>query len=114
MLGPRLCRVAPLPGELKCPPVEGNRPPFLCPAHGREYRQHTRSYKTTNREADGLYRRVSSCNPETLCDLTEVEEALTTALLCIKTFAKAIREREDHHARFFSQRMSYGLLSYML
>lgn len=68
----------------------------------------------TNREADGLYRRVLSCNPEALCDLTEVEEALTTARHCIKTFTKAIREREDHHARFFSQRTSCGLLSYML
>lgn len=114
MLGPRRCRVAPLPGELKCPQPGGDRRPFLCPAHRKEYRQLTKSYKMTNREADGLYRRVSSCNPETLCDLTEVEEALTTALLCIKTFAKAIREREDHHARFFSQRTSCGLLSYML
>ncbi|EIW54699.1 uncharacterized protein TRAVEDRAFT_50842 [Trametes versicolor FP-101664 SS1] len=55
----------------------------------------------TNREADSLYRRALSYNPGALCDLTEVEEAVVTAKRCVKTFAKAIREREYHHARFF-------------
>lgn len=103
-----ICQVVPRENELPCPERGYGDRPRLCPAHRAEYAQLTAQYKATSEEAESLYTRVRSqdWDDATLWNLTDVEEGLATASLCIDTLNREIRERQEHHRRFFIERTS--------
>ncbi|KAL1948663.1 hypothetical protein VTO73DRAFT_10469 [Trametes versicolor] len=97
------CQVVPRENELPCPDRGYGDRPRLCPAHRAEYAQLTAQYKATSEEAEGLYTRVRSqdWDDATLWNLIDVQEGIASASLCIDTLNREIRERQEHHRRFF-------------
>lgn len=102
------CQVVPRDNELACPDRGYGDRPRLCSAHRAEYAHLTAQYKATSEEAERLYTRVRAqdWDDATLWNLTDVEEGLATASLCIDTLNREIRERQEHHRRFFVERTS--------
>lgn len=102
------CEIVPGPDEFPCvQPGYGERP-RLCGTHRREYSRTTKTYKTTSDEAEALYKRVRARDwtDRALWNLEDVEEAIGVAQACIATTEKEIRERQEHHRRFFTERTS--------
>ncbi|KAH9848793.1 hypothetical protein C2E23DRAFT_888841 [Lenzites betulinus] len=99
------CEIVPGPDESPCvQPGYGERP-RLCGTHRREYGRTTKAYKTTSDEAEALYKRVRARDwtDTALWNLEDVEEAIGVAQECIATTEKEIRERQEHHRRFFTE-----------
>ncbi len=100
------CQVVPRDNELPCPERGYGERPRLCPAHRAEYGQLTAEYKATSEEAEIRYTRVRAqdWDDAALWNMTDVEEAVASASLCIDTLNREIRERQEHHRRFFVER----------
>lgn len=101
------CEVVPLHGEPPCSESRGLKErPRLCLTHHQEYVRLTAEYHATTEEAKSLYRRVRALglNDATLVrnlPAADVETALVTTKQCIDIINKEIRERREHHTRFF-------------
>lgn len=100
------CQVVPRENELPCPDRGYGDRPRLCSPHRAEYAHLTAQYKATSEEAESLYTRVRAqdWDDATLWNLTDVEEGIASASLCIDVLNREIREREEHHRRFFIER----------
>ncbi|KAL1948666.1 hypothetical protein VTO73DRAFT_10472 [Trametes versicolor] len=101
------CEVVPLQGELPCPEPGGYKErPRLCPTHHNEYVRLTAEYHATTDGAKSLYNHVRALklnDPTSVRNLSaaEVEAAMVTTRDCTDIINKEIRERREHHTRFF-------------
>lgn len=100
------CEVVPLPDELPCPQRGFGERPRLCGTHRKEYGRLTAEYKATSEQADCLYAlvRAQDWSDEALWNLADVGAATDTASRCVEVINREIRERQEHHRRFFVER----------
>ncbi|KAI9061983.1 hypothetical protein FKP32DRAFT_1677610 [Trametes sanguinea] len=96
------CQVVPAEDELPCTQPGYRERPRLCNVHRKEYGQLTAAYKATSEEAEALYVEVRA--REVTVDASDacvVEDALELVRMCVEKIDKEIRERQEHHRRFF-------------
>ncbi|OSD04998.1 hypothetical protein PYCCODRAFT_1465456 [Trametes coccinea BRFM310] len=97
-----ICQVVPADGELPCTqPGYGGRP-RLCNVHRKEYGRLTSTYKHTSLEAEACF--VEVCARETSVDVSDaraVQDARKLVRMCVEMIDREIRERQEHHRRFF-------------
>ncbi|KAI0823494.1 hypothetical protein BC628DRAFT_510863 [Trametes gibbosa] len=100
------CEIVPAPDQLPCAQRGFGDRPRLCGTHRKEYSSTTAAYKATSEEAEALYLsvRARDWKDTALWNLANVEEALRTATSCVETINREIRERQEHHRRFFTER----------
>ncbi|KAI8974785.1 hypothetical protein BD414DRAFT_174083 [Trametes punicea] len=96
------CQVVPADGEHPCTQPGFRDHPRLCSNHRKEYGRLTAAYKATSEEAECLYAEVRAREwAVNHWDVFVVEDALERAQLCMEKIDKEIRERQEHHRRFF-------------
>ncbi|OSD04997.1 hypothetical protein PYCCODRAFT_1432740 [Trametes coccinea BRFM310] len=96
------CQVVPADGELPCTQPGYREHPRLCNVHRKEYGQLTAAYKATSEEAEMFYAEVRA--REASVDASNafaVDDALELVRMCVDKIDKEIRERQEHHRRFF-------------
>lgn len=109
-----ICQVVLPEGEPSCV-QRGSRGldggPFqLCAVHHEEYGRLLAEYRATSEKATRLYTLVRLGRYD-LCNLSDVEKAMETAGRCIDTIQMEIRQREEHHRRFFVERTTAPFVS---
>ncbi|KAH9887935.1 hypothetical protein C8Q73DRAFT_194421 [Cubamyces lactineus] len=97
------CEVVPADGELPCAQPGYRDHPRLCNVHRKEYGRLTAAYKATSEEAEALYATVRARERtiEVLHDTDDIDDALEIGQKCLNAIEREIRERQDHHRRFF-------------
>ncbi|KAJ8472598.1 hypothetical protein ONZ51_g8407 [Trametes cubensis] len=97
------CEVVPANGELPCAQPGYREHPRLCNAHRKEYGRLTAAYKATSEEAEILYAAVRALERtiKALHAIDDVDDALEIGQKCLDAIEREIRERQDHHRRFF-------------
>lgn len=98
------CQIVPREDEMPCN-QRGHRGrdgslPQLCWKHREEYGRRTAEYKETSDEAKHLHAQLC-LNVEALRELADAEQAVEAASRCIDALYAEIRQREEHHKRFF-------------
>ncbi|KAI0659974.1 hypothetical protein C8Q70DRAFT_1053773 [Cubamyces menziesii] len=98
-----LCEVVPADGELPCAQPGYREHPRLCNTHRKEYGRLTAAYKATSEEAEILYSAVRALERtiKALHATDDVDDALEIGQKCLDAIEREIRERQDHHRRFF-------------
>ena len=101
-----LCEVVPADGELPCAQPGYREHPRLCNTHRKEYGRLTAAYKATSEEAEILYAAVRTLERtiKALHATEDVDDALEIGQKCLDAIEREIRERQDHHRRFFVER----------
>ncbi|KAI0641464.1 hypothetical protein C8Q79DRAFT_991013, partial [Trametes meyenii] len=100
------CEVVPVHDESPCTQHGYGDRPRLCPEHRSEYSRLTAAYKATSEEVKGLYNDVKSHDwtDAALWTDASIDAALDTAQRCMDAIDREVRERREHHRRFFVER----------
>ncbi|KAI0330776.1 hypothetical protein GY45DRAFT_1323344 [Cubamyces sp. BRFM 1775] len=99
------CEVVPTDGEPPCSQPGYRERPRLCNVHRKEYGRLTAAYKATSEEAEDLYATVRTRERtiKALHGADDIDDALEIGRKCLDAIEREIRERQDHHRRFFTE-----------